>query len=112
MTHEEISTMIASMGLPYAYNQFSDKDGEHPQGPPYICFLYTRNDDFDADNVPYARATALAIELNTEEADFELEQTVEAVLIANELPFYKEQNFIESERMYQTTYTTEVILDA
>ena len=112
MTHEQIATMIEGMGLPYAYNHFSDADGEHPQGPPFICFIYPRNDDFDADNAPYARATALAIELYTDDADFELEQTVEAVLIANELPFDKEQNYIESERMYQTTYTTEVILDA
>lgn len=112
MTREEIASMIAGIGLPNAYDHFRDEDGQHPQGPPFICFLYPNDDDFKADNVNYARVTALVIELYTDNVDFALEDAVAAALIANELPFAKEQRYIDAERMYQTTYETEVILNA
>ncbi len=102
--------MIAGIGLPYAYDHFSDADGEHPQGPPFICFLYPGNDDFIADNINYAKITALVIELYTDNVDFDLEESVEDALTANELPYTKDQVYLDDERMYQTTYTTEVYL--
>ena len=105
MTTQEVAAMIASVGLPYAYNHFDE-----PQNLPFICFLYPDNDNFVADNVNYIRVTALSIELYTNDADFDLEAAVEAVLTANELPFTKAQEYIEGERMYQTTFDTEVIL--
>lgn len=110
MTREEISTMIAGIGLPYAYDHFDEADGEHPQGPPFICFLYPNSDDFMADNINYARVTALRVELYTDEPDFSLEDAVEAALIAQELPFAKAQEYIDGERMYLTSYDTEVLL--
>lgn len=112
MTREEIASMIAGIGLPNACDHFRDKKGQHPQGPPFICFLYPNDDDFKADNVNYARVTALVIELYTDNVDFGLEDAVAAALIAHELPFTKDQTYIDSERMYQTTYETEVILNA
>lgn len=108
MTRVEIAQMIAGIGLPFAYDHFSD--GDHPQGPPFICFLYPGNDDFIADNINYQKITQLVIELYTDNVDFGLEDTVEAALIEHELPYIKDQTYIDSERMYQTTYTTEVYL--
>lgn len=104
--------MIAGIGLPYAYDHFNDADGAHPQGPPFICFLYPNSDDFIADNINYARITRLVIELYTDNVDFDLEGAVEAALIAAELPFTRDQQYIESERMYMTTYNTEVLINA
>ena len=110
MTREEIATMIAGIGLPYAYDHFDEADGAHPQGPPFICFLYPNSDDFMADNINYARVTALRVELYTDEPDFSLEGAVEAALTAQELPFAKAQEYIDGERMYLTSYDTEVLL--
>lgn len=110
MTREEIATMIAGIGLPNAYDHFDEADGEHPQGPPFICFLYPNSDDFMADNINYARVTALRVELYTDEPDFSLEDAVEAALTAQELPFAKAQEYIDGERMYLTSYDTEVLL--
>lgn len=110
MTREEIATMIAGIGLPNAYDHFYEADGAHPQGPPFICFLYPNSDDFMADNINYARVTALRVELYTDEPDFSLEDAVEAALTAQELPFVKAQEYIDGERMYLTSYDTEVLL--
>ena len=34
MTYKEVNTMISSIGIPYAYNQFSEDEG---QVPPFSC---------------------------------------------------------------------------
>lgn len=110
MTRVQIATMIAGIGLPYAYDHFTKKDS--PGGPPFIAFMYPNSDDLFADNINYARITALHIELYTDNVDFDLESAVEAALTAAELPFSKTQTYIESESMYQTAYDTEVYLNA
>lgn len=102
--------MIAGIGLPYAYDHFGEDDGAHPQGPPFVCFMYPTSDNFGADNMSYARVTQLVIELYTDAPDFDMEDTVADILDANELPYTRDQTYIEGERMYQTTYTTEVLL--
>ena len=108
MTPQNIKTMIEYVGIPYAYHQFADDTG---QQPPFICFFYGNSDDLAADDTNYTRIERLYIELYTDEKDFALEKTVETLLNANDLVFAKEQTYIDSERMYETIYTTEVILE-
>lgn len=113
MTRTEIAEMIAGIGLPYALDHFTKGDGQQqPQGPPFICFFYPESDDFIADNINYARVTALTIELYTDNVDFDLEDAVESALISAGQPFTKIQTYIDSEKMYQTSYNTEVLLHA
>jgi hypothetical protein len=52
----------------------------------------------------------LNIELYTREKDFENEATIEGVLADNDLTYYKEENYIDSEKMYQIAYEMEVII--
>ena len=108
MTPQNIKTMIESVGIPYAYHQFADGTG---QQPPFICFFYGNSDDLAADDTNYTRIERLYIELYTDEKDFALEKTIETLLNANDLVFAKEQTYIDSERMHETIYTTEVILE-
>ena len=108
MTPQEVNTLIASVGIPYAYHQFADDTG---QQPPFICFFYGNSNDLAADDTNYARIERLYIELYTDEKDFALEKTIETLLNANNLVFAKEQIYIDSERMHETIYTTEVILE-
>ena len=108
MTPQEVNTLIASVGIPYAYHQFADDTG---QQPPFICFFYGNSNDLAADDTNYARIERLYIELYTDEKDFALEKTIETLLNANNLVFAKEQTYIDSERMHETIYTTEVILE-
>ena len=109
MTRSEIATMIAGVGLPYAYDHF--EADEHPEGPPFICFLYPDSDDFVADGRNYQGITELRIELYTDAPDFALEAALEAAMTAAGLVYGRiGPTFIESERMYQTTYETEALL--
>lgn len=107
MTHKEISDIIKSIGLPTAYYEFPD---DTDQEPPFICFYYPESDDLYADNINYAGIRRLYVELYTDEKDFEREATVETVLNSNGFSFRKSELYIESERMWQITYQTEVVL--
>ena len=108
MTTQQINTMIESVGIPYAYHQFANDTG---QQPPFICFFYGNSDDLAADDTNYTRIERLYIELYTDEKDFALEKQIETLLNANDLVFRKEQTYLDDERMHETIYTTEVILE-
>lgn len=107
MTYKEVADMVASMGLSYAYYEFPDGTD---QEPPFICFYFPESDDFFADNQNYVGIRRLYVELYTNEKDFSLESTLEGVLTANGLTFRKSDDYIDSERMWQTLYEMEVIL--
>lgn len=107
MTYKEVSTMISSIGIPYAYNQF---DNDTPQSPPFVCFLFDRDDDFIADGINYQSIRHLSVELYTDTKDFELEQTVEDVLNAHQLVYSRQETYLESERMYMITFDSDVVI--
>ena len=109
MTYEVLNTIIASFGLPYAYNEFPENT---QQTPPFICFLLDNNSaDLMADNTNYQAIRPLSIELYTDNKDFALEMTIEAALNAAGLPFMRsKETYIEKERMYQITYESEVLI--
>lgn len=101
--------MIASVGLPYAYDHFEKRNA--PGGPPFICFLYPESADFQADDTNYQRITDLTIELYVDEPDFALEAAVEAALNGAGLVYGRSgPEYIREERMYQTVYDTSVLL--
>lgn len=108
MTRAEVYTMIQSIGLPCAYYEFPDNT---PQSPPFVCWFYAVNTDVMADNENYVDKEMLNIELYTSYRDFEQEQAVEAVLKANGFTYAKEPSFVESERIWQISYESEVIID-
>lgn len=108
MTYKQIAQMIASIGVPYAYYQFPNNT---PQNPPFICFFYTQNNDVVADDSNYQKVERLAIELYTDNKDFSLESAVESVLNANGLVYTREETHLDSERMYEVIFTTEIVIN-
>lgn len=108
MTTEEVASMVAEIGLPYAYYEFQD-DTAHK--PPFCCFMFTDTADSFADNQNYTDIKTLVIELYTAAKSYELENRVRAVLLAHELPFRADFTKIDAENLYITTYTTEVLLN-
>jgi hypothetical protein len=108
MTYKEISQMIAGAGLPYAYYQFPE---DTPQAPPFICFFFSQTDDVFADDTNYQRIVQLNIELYTNVKDFDLEASLEEILQNNNLTYYKEENYIDSEKLYQIAYEMEVMIN-
>lgn len=108
MTYQEISKMVASFGLPYAYYQFEEGSG---QDCPFVVFYYPERLDFAADSVNYSKITALTIELYTDNKDFATESTIEQLLDENEMVYSKTEEYIDSEKMFMVTYQMEVSID-
>lgn len=96
-----------SKPVPYAYYQFSE---DTAQPPPFICFYYSGDNDFLADNSNFKRIAVLVIELYTDEKDFALEKAVENALASNELVYSKAESYIDSEKMLMVTYETNVVI--
>lgn len=108
MTYEQIADMIEEVGLPFAYREFEEGSAE---APPFICFFFPGTNDFFADNSNYQRIEELVVELYTDSKDFDLEAAVEAVLTAHGLTFTRDEERLDSERMYMQTYTMEVVIN-
>lgn len=107
MTRKEVAQMVDSIGLPYAYYQF---DEDTAQAPPFVVFFFSTSNDLYADQTNYQRIDSLSIEFYSSEVDFDTEEAIETILNDAGLTFYKEQSFIESERIWQTAYDMEIVL--
>ena len=108
MTITEVASMVAEIGLPFAFWEFKDDTAREP---PFVCFLYTGSNDTFADNENYTDIRTLVIELYTADKDYTLEQTVRDVLNAHGLQFETDFERLDDERLYITTYTTEVLIN-
>ena len=107
MTFESVASMVAEIGIPYAYYQFPEGTA---QTTPFICFFFAEAEDLAADDSNYQRMERLVIELYTDNKDFDLESRVEAVLNEHGLVFAREEEWIESERMLEVVFETTVCI--
>ena len=105
MTYDDITNMLKEAGLPLAYDHFAE--GESPE-PPFLIFLFPGSDNMFADNSVYFKISQLNIELYTDKKDPELEEKLEDILTAHEIPWEKSEVWIESEKMYEVLYQTEI----
>ena len=108
MTTQEIAAMVESIGLPFAYYEFPENT---EQEPPFVCFLLPQSEDVYADNENYVDKRILQIELYTDDKDYGLEKDVQNALKAHGLTYRRSEDHIKSERMWQVTYETEVIIN-
>lgn len=108
MTPQQVNIMLETIGVPVVYYQFKKGTG---QQPPFVCFFYGNSNDVIADNSNYLRVDRLFVELYTDEKDFTLEKQIETLLNANDLVFRKEQTYLDDERMHETIYTTDIIME-
>ena len=99
--------MVGLMGLPYAYYQFP----ETGQKPPFICWYLEGIDDVYADNANYQRIVNLTIEFYSDEKDFTNEAAIESQLTLSGLTYTKTETYIDSEKMHQTVYEMEVLIN-
>ena len=107
MTRIEVASMVESIGLPFAYYQFDENTA---QAPPFVVFFYTGSNDVYADQTNYQKIDGLSIEFYSSEKDFDTEETIETILNEAGLTYYKEQNYIDSEKIWQTAYDMEILL--
>lgn len=108
MTYESIKDLLDAIGLPYTYHHW---DKENVPELPWIVFDYPAQNDFLADDSIYQKITALQIDLYTDRKDLQTEAMVEQVLEQNGIVYTKEETYIASEKMYEITYETELIIN-
>lgn len=105
MTKDKVPEMIRRMGLPFAYDHFAEGESVDP---PFLVYLYPGSDNFAADGVVYYKKDRLRIELYTDKKDDAIEDTVERVINLYGLYYNKSETWIQSERLYEVIYETEV----
>jgi hypothetical protein len=105
MTYDDITNMLKEAGLPLAYDHFAE--GESPE-PPFLIFLFPGSDNMFADNGVYFKISQLNMELYTDKKEPELEEKLEDILTAHEIPWEKSEVWIDSEKMYEVLYQTEI----
>lgn len=105
MTKSDVVAMIKEMDIPFAYDHFAE--GKSPK-PPFCVYLYPKSDNFAADGVAFYKQDVLHIEIYTDKKDISLEDRVEAVLDKHGLFYAKNEVWIQSEKLYEVLYQTEV----
>ena len=106
MNLTEIANMVGSFNLPWRYSHFSETPA-----PPYVVYYFPAENDVHADDSNYVNKRQLFIELFTTIKDPGTEATIESVLKQNGLSWYKQTDFLNDEKLFQTTYECEVIIN-
>lgn len=107
MTYKEVASMLAGLNIPYAYDHFEEGNAA---APPFICFYFGDSRDLAADDENYQKIRPLFVELYTDNKSFSTEEQVEAVLNSAGLVFSRSETYIDSEKMYEVTYYTDVVI--
>lgn len=101
MTQKELAGRLVGIGLPVAYLAFRTR-----QTPPYVCYLYTYDTKFFADDTVYFSVGHYQVELYTSVKSPDAEALVEGALSG--LCWEKSETYLDSERLYQILYEIEV----
>lgn len=103
MSLEKIRDMLEQTGIPVAYRAFPDN-----QAPPlpFICYLFSASNNFNADDIVYQPINQITIELYTQEKDLAAEAAVESAL--SDLCWEKSEEYLDDEQCYEIIYEIEV----
>ena len=105
MTYEEIVTMLSGLDIPLAYHHFAEGES---LDPPFLIYLSPGSNNFGADGKVYHKAKQIDIELYTDKKEPELEDALEDILDEAGIFYEKTETYIDSEKLYEVLYETEV----
>lgn len=103
MTMTEIENLLDETRLPYAYLSFN-ASGKKAVSPPYIVYIFTGTKNIKADNRVYYKADTYRLELYTNTKDTEVESNLEIILNLHNIPWEKDEGYINDQSMFQITY--------
>lgn len=106
MTKKEVADIIASIGYTWRYSHFSQTPT-----PPYVVYYYPSENDVHADDENYVNKRQLFVELFTKSKDDTAEAKVENALRSGGITWYKQTDFLNDEKLFQTVYESEVIIN-
>mgnify|MGYP006934500621 FL=1 len=103
MTHAELETLLAAVGLPVAYHHF-----DAPPTAPFLVYLDSASGPFYADDRTYAESRGYRLELYGA-MDLETEaDRVRSVLDAASIPYTVDHSYVESEALFEVIFEIEV----
>lgn len=104
MTLLELYNALVSLGYPVAYSHFVEA-----QTPPFICYVVTDTNPFSADNKPIHENVNVDIELYVKEKSLTIENQIKNLLTEKELPWIYNELFIDTEGVFQCTFSITLI---
>lgn len=110
MTLKELNVALNSItgfNKKVAYRAFPV--GKAPKLP-FICYLCTNTDNFEADDFVYQVIQGVDIELYTAKKDEASEQAVEAMLAEHSIGWEKTEEYLDSEDCYMITYSIALVI--
>lgn len=110
MTLKDLNTALQSISgfdKKVAYRAFPV--GKAPKLP-FICYLCTNTNNFDADDYVFQVIQGVDIELYTAKKDESSERAVESKLNEIGLVWEKYEEYLDSENCYMITYSTELVI--
>lgn len=103
MSEKELYDLLVTLKLPVAYDHFE----EYPTNkvtPPFVLYFNTDATTVKAEDRTWLRYNNYIVDLVTEKKDPDLEEELEDMFYNNTIPFDKEENYIDDERIYQIRY--------
>lgn len=107
MSVQEVYEMLSSITyqgnlVPVAYDHFTQNT--HKVMPPFILYRNNTTDTYKADNIVWDKDPRYIIDLCIEKKDITLETQIETLLENNKLSFDKDEDYLDSEQIYQIRY--------
>lgn len=109
MSLEKLYQLLKATGLPVAYSHFKASETNPAPAPPFITYVETETNNFIADNKTYYEIKSVDIELYTSKKDLETEALIKKMLDAANIPFQKNEIYVESQEVFKITYEVELI---
>lgn len=108
---KSLSDLIAILdetGYPVAFSSFSSEGSTQAPALPYIIVMDPSSDNMFADNTVYVQIDEYRVELYAEHKSTAIEKVLEDVFKTYEIPWNKDSDYIESEKMNRTSYYIEI----
>ena len=100
---EELEISLESSGLPFRYHHWESKPPL-----PFGVFLFPNSDHFKADGYVFFSQEIVRVEIYTTIKSSQIEQKIESLLDTAEIFYERNEEYIESEKMYQISYEFEL----
>lgn len=101
MNEKELYELLQELNIPVAYNHFVAEDNITP---PFILYRNDTANNLKADDKTYFKQHEYIIDLVTDTKDTVKEGLLEDLLDNNNVPYDKEEDYIEGEKIYQIRY--------
>lgn len=106
MTQDELGDLLSTIeisegvNIAVAYDHFTTPN----QVPPFIVYFIDSVTTLKADDKVHSQENNFIVDLCEDVKNVELENKIEKLFNDNYLPYDKEEDYLDSERMYQIRY--------